>query len=193
MLKKESLICRFCGEIGFVEKKVRGVKINTKNYSINTKPYYTNKNKRCKICKNVFIDDHNFSYWKQKKLTLGNQLNNRLKQIYSQKEISYPLFSIEDIHQFYLLQDFKKDYSIEFIKEFIRERKNYFKPKKVPKENKSVFDKTSDTVSKGFSLIPDSILGVGFYILIILFCIWFFGDYGGECGVDYAPRFFGEC
>jgi hypothetical protein len=54
-------------------------------------------------------------------------------------------------------------------------------------------EEEKNIVSRGFTLIPDSILGVGFYILIILFCIWFFGDYGGECGVDYAPRFFGEC
>ena len=55
------------------------------------------------------------------------------------------------------------------------------------------FDKTDITVYKGFSLIPDSIFGVGLYVLIILFFIWILGDSGGECGVDYGPRFFGEC
>ena len=48
-------------------------------------------------------------------------------------------------------------------------------------------------IYRGISLIPDSIFGVVVYILIIFFFIWILGDYGGECGVDYAPRFFGEC
>lgn len=48
-------------------------------------------------------------------------------------------------------------------------------------------------IYKGFTLIPNSIFGVGLYVLIILFFIWILGDSGGECGVDYAPRFFGEC
>ena len=53
--------------------------------------------------------------------------------------------------------------------------------------------KRKNTKSSGINLVPDSIFGISIYVLIILFCIWIFGDFGGECGVDYAPRFFGEC
>ena len=65
-----------------------------------------------------------------------------------------------------------------------KEAKDEIKEYNLKKENK---------IYKGLSLIPDSIFGVGLYVLIILFCIWIFGDFGGECGVDYKPRFFGEC
>ena len=58
---------------------------------------------------------------------------------------------------------------------------------------KEQIEEKENIFSRGFTLIPDSIFGVGLYVLIILFCIWIFGDFGSECGVDYAPRFFGEC
>ncbi|WP_440681768.1 hypothetical protein [Candidatus Pelagibacter sp. HIMB1623] len=50
-----------------------------------------------------------------------------------------------------------------------------------------------NTKNSGINLVPDSIFGISIYVLLILFCIWIFSDFGGECGVDYAPRFFGEC
>ena len=80
-----------------------------------------------------------------------------------------------------------------------------FMLKSLPSNKKKIFNSETEDqlkkyneekeniVSRGFKLIPDSIFGVGLYVLIILFCIWFLGDSGGECGVDYAPRFFGEC
>ena len=74
------------------------------------------------------------------------------------------------------------------------------KKKEITKKKVEVEEEDTDTDSekesviyKGFSLIPDSIFGISIYVLIILFCIWIFSDFGGECGVDYAPRFFGEC
>ena len=68
------------------------------------------------------------------------------------------------------------------------------KIKKKNKQGSKINNKNkSNTIFKGINLIPDSIFGIGIYVLIILFCIWAFGDYGAECGVDYAPRFFGEC
>jgi hypothetical protein len=183
--RKKTLICRFCEKNGFIAKKAKDLSGET---------YYTNKNKLCKICKNIFIDDYNFSYWKQKSLTSGNQLNERLKQIYKlTSKRNYPLFFIQDIHELYIEQDYFKDYSDEFIKKKIKKEKNSLKPKKVSQNSEGLLDKTANTVGKGLSLIPDSIFGVGLYVLIILFCIWLFGDSGGECGVDYAPRFFGEC
>jgi hypothetical protein len=185
MKDKESFICRFCGKIGFVGKKAKDLRGGT---------YFTNKNERCKICKNKFINDWDFSSWKQKGLTSGNQLNNRLKQIYKLTSTrNYPLYYFLDIHELYIEQDFNKDYSDKFIKKIIKEKKEYYKPKKVSQNPEGILDKTVNTVGKGFSLIPDSIFGVGVYILIILFFMWILGDSGGECGVDYAPRFFGEC
>ena len=183
MKEKKTLICRFCEKNGFIAKKAKSFRGET---------YYTNKNKLCKICKNVFIDDYDFAYWKRKNLTSGNQLNKRLKQIYKLRG-NFTLFSTQYIHELYIEQDFFKDYSDEFIKKKIKKEKDYFKPKKVSQISEGLLDKTANTVGKGFSLIPDSIFGVGLYVLIILFCIWFFGDSGGECGVDYAPSFFGEC
>ncbi|WP_440928696.1 hypothetical protein [Candidatus Pelagibacter sp.] len=185
MEKKKTLICRFCGQFGFTGKKTKDLMGET---------YYTNKNKRCKICKNIFINDYDFSYWKQKSLTSGNQLNKRLKQIYKlTSKKNYLLFFIQDIHELYIEQDYFKDYSDEYIKKKIKKSQELFKPKKVSQNTEGIFDKTANTVGKGFSLIPDSIFGVGLYVLIILFFIWILGDSGGECGVDYAPRFFGEC
>ena len=183
MKDKESFICRFCGKIGFVGKKAKDLRGGT---------YFTNQNERCKICKNVFIDDYDFAYWKRKNLTSGNQLNKRLKQIYKLRG-NITLFSTQYIHELYIEQDFFKDYRDEFIKKIIKEKKEYYKPKKVSQNPEGILDKTVNTVGKGFSLIPDSIFGVGVYILIILFFMWILGDSGGECGVDYAPRFFGEC
>jgi hypothetical protein len=187
MEEKESFICRFCGEIGFIGKWA-------KSKYARVQKYYTNKNERCKICKNIFINDYDFSYWKQKSLTSDNQLNERLKQIYKLTSTrKLPLFFTEEIYRLYNEQDYFKDYSDEYIKKKIRESRELFKPKKVSKDTKGIFDKTDITVYKGFSLIPDSIFGVGLYVLIILFFIWILGDSGGECGVDYGPRFFGEC
>ena len=183
MKKIKKLICRFCGEDGFLGKK-------EKNYGGET--YYTNKNELCDNCKNIFIDDYDFSYWKKKNLIVGNQLNKRLKQIYKQIG-NFSLLTIQDIHELYLCQKFSKDYSDEFIKKRIDEKKNYFKPKKGSQNSEALFNKTSNSISKSFNLIPNSLFGVGFYILIILFFAWILGDYGGDCGVDYAPRFFGEC
>ena len=183
MKEKKTLICRFCKKKGFIAKKAKNFRGET---------YYTNKNKLCKICKNVFIDDYDFTYWKRKNLTSGNQLNKRLKQIYKLRG-NFTLFSIQHIHELYIEQDFFKDYSDEFIKKKIKKEKDYFKPKKVSQNSEGLLDKTTNTIGKGFSLIPESVFGVGLYILIILLCIWLLGDGGGECGVDYAPRFFGEC
>ena len=184
MEKKESLICRCCGKIGFISKKAKDLAGET---------YYTRKNTRCKICKNKFIDDYDFYYWKRRNLTSGNQLNKRLKQIYKLTSSTKVLFFIQDIHELYIDQDFSKDYSDKFIKKKIKIKKEYFKPKKVSQKTEGIFDKTTKSVGKSFSLIPDSIFGFGLYVLIILFCIWFLGDSVEECGVDYAPRFFGEC
>ena len=47
--------------------------------------------------------------------------------------------------------------------------------------------KTNITKKRNF-LIPDSIFGIGIYVLLILLCIFFLGDYGYERG----PRFFGD-
>tara|TARA_B100001057_G_scaffold423769_1_gene446118 strand:- start:105 stop:554 length:450 start_codon:yes stop_codon:yes gene_type:complete len=65
--------------------------------------------------------------------------------------------------------------------------------KKNNQESKINNKNQSNILLKGINLIPDSIFGIVAYVLLILFCIWFLGDYGAECGVDYAPRFFGEC
>ena len=74
-------------------------------------------------------------------------------------------------------------------------KKKKIKKKKVEVEAEVEKENTEkeNIIYKGFSLIPDSVFGVGVYILIIFLCIWLLGDGGGECGVDYAPRFFGEC
>jgi len=69
------------------------------------------------------------------------------------------------------------------------DKKNKKKEVEVKKKDLS----RENIIYRGISLIPDSVFGVGVYILIIFLCIWLLGDSGGECGVDYAPRFFGEC
>jgi hypothetical protein len=78
---------------------------------------------------------------------------------------------------------------LEFLDELEFKKQNRVKKIYKEKANKN----NSKFIFKSISLIPDSIFGVSIYVLIILFCIWIFGDFGGECGVDYAPRFFGEC
>ena len=103
------------------------------------------------------------------------------------------------------------DYHLERLKD-----RNLIKNKKLTKEGLKFLDELEfnrenrvetireqrDSVKKRYkaksifwnlSLIPDGVFGISIYVLIILFCIWIFGDFGGECGVDYAPRFFGEC
>ena len=72
-------------------------------------------------------------------------------------------------------------------------KKKEITKKKVEVEDEDTDSEKESVIYKGFSLIPDSIFGISIYVLIILFCIWIFSDFGGECGVDYAPRFFGEC
>ena len=67
----------------------------------------------------------------------------------------------------------------------------YYKNKKL--KNKNNIIKKKNTKISSLSLIPNGVFGISIYVLIILFCIWIFGDFGGECGVDYQPRFFGEC
>jgi len=79
---------------------------------------------------------------------------------------------------------------------FEREPQKKLKSKKkaeIEEEDADTNSEKESVIYKGFTLIPDSIFGISIYVLIILFCIWFLGDSGGECGVDYAPRFFGEC
>ena len=63
---------------------------------------------------------------------------------------------------------------------------------KIIKTKNNIIKKKNTKISS-LSLIPNGVFGISIYVLIILFCIWIFGDFGGECGVDYQPRFFGEC
>ena len=49
-------------------------------------------------------------------------------------------------------------------------------------------EKKINIAKKRNFLIPDSIIGVIIYVLLILLCIYFLGDYGYERG----PRFFGD-
>lgn len=67
----------------------------------------------------------------------------------------------------------------------------YYKNKKLKDKYNKI--KRKNTKRSSLSLIPNGVFGISIYVLIILFCIWIFGDFGGECGVDYQPRFFGEC
>jgi hypothetical protein len=81
---------------------------------------------------------------------------------------------------------------LKFLDELEFKRNNRLKKNYKEKVNKSKKDKSKFDFSI-INLVPESIFGITMYILVILFCIWIFGDYGGECGVDYGPRFFGEC
>ena len=68
----------------------------------------------------------------------------------------------------------------------INEKNETRSPKKIITK---VEQKSSNVIFK----IPDGIYGIFFYAFIIALCILIFGDIGRECGVDYGPRFFGEC
>ena len=56
------------------------------------------------------------------------------------------------------------------------------------KKNKIEKDENTFFLYKLLLLIPDGIFGVIVYVLVILLCIYFLGDYGYERG----PRFFGD-
>ena len=139
MEEKESFICRFCGKIGFICKKVKSRRGDI---------YFTNKNQRCKICKNKFINDFDFLSWKKSGLTSGNVLNKRLRQLYKltgKSSNNLSLFSTVDLHQLYIEQDFFKDYSDKYIKKAIKQKKEYYKPptkEQIKKNKKERFKNT---------------------------------------------------
>ena len=76
-----------------------------------------------------------------------------------------------------------------FLDELESNKRNRVKKSK----NHKIINNKENMIYKTLDLIPESIVGFGIYIIIILFIVWLLGDYGGECGVDYGPRFFGEC
>jgi len=118
----------------------------------------------CSFCKGRYIDKDTWDIWYKRGWTTKQKLKNKVQKILNLNDGSLSLNDIDDLYR--------------------------SKNKKL--EKKDLYKKKYN-IYKGLSLIPDSIFGISIYVLIILFCIWIFGDFGGECGVDYAPRFFGEC
>jgi len=196
------IFCKYCGKKG----------ISCKELKLSGGSIYSNQSIYCKLCKEYNIENDEeagwgepaWKVWKENKLTTGNRYKKKLASLLSFKyknEICLArsrIFSIEQVTEICLSN---KLINLKNLEKFDERFKNEDKKNNtINKHNKEardnsegIFDNFLYTIFKGINIIPDSIFGIIVYVLIILFCIWIFGDYGGECGVDYAPRFFGEC
>ncbi len=199
MKQKGFIHCKYCGK--------KSIEANLIKLSGGT--IFNKQDKYCKYCKNYNIHndeegawgDYAWKLWKDSGLTFKNtyklKLSNLLSMKYEQNKTLAETHTLS-INQILELCNSEKKITQKKIKEFlddeeIKEKEDFKKEKTKKDRNEKIKNTTLNTLDKGFSLIPDSVFGVGVYILIILLCIWLLGDSGGECGVDYAPRFFGEC
>ena len=191
--------CKYCGKkgIGCKEIKLTGGSI------------FSKQDKYCKYCKeyNLGNDDlkvwHDFAWqlWKKNRLTKKDIYIKKLSRLLSMKYRSRKsiaelgIFSPNDIVE---ICNSNKKLNLPNIKHFeniINQRAKDKQDKELKnKENlKRVKEKTGAGINWVYNLIPETIWGVLLYVGIIALCIYLLGDSGYECGVDYAPRFFGEC
>lgn len=192
MGKVLNIKCKYCGKYGIkaTELKLTGGSIPLK------------QTKNCHFCKELNL--HNEDYgawgdfawenWKEKGLTKGDIYKSKLAKIISISFKNDLGLSANEITEFFLsskianIKNVKKFQILKNKKNKIKEKKSNIKKDEIDK----IKHKISSGVSSSFNLIPESIWGILAYVLLIIVCIYVFGD-GPECGVDFAPRFFGEC
>lgn len=191
--------CKYCGKkgIGCKEIKLSGGSI------------FSKQDEYCKYCKeyNLGNDDlkvwHDFAWqlWEKNRLTKKDIYIKKLSRLLSMKYRSgksiaeLGIFSPNDIVE---ICNSNKKLNLPNIKHFeniINQRAKDKQDKELKKKEnvKRIKEKTGAGMSWVYNLIPETIWGVLLYVGIIALCIYLLGDSGYECGVDYAPRFFGEC
>tara|TARA_B100000035_G_C20991022_1_gene550156 strand:+ start:78 stop:674 length:597 start_codon:yes stop_codon:yes gene_type:complete len=198
-MTKDFIHCKYCG------KKSIGANVLKLSGGI----IYNKQDKFCKNCKNYNIHndaegawgDYAWRLWKDAGLTFKNtyksKLSNLLSMKYEQNKTLAETHTLS-INQIIELCNSEKKITHKKIQEFLnnkvikeKEKNKKEQSKKIKKEK--IKNSTLNTLNKGLGWIPDVVWIIILYIMFIALGLYLGLDEGPECGVDYAPRFFGEC
>ena len=191
--------CKYCGK--------KSIKTNIIKLSGGT--IFNKQDKFCKYCNNYNIHndgegawgDYAWRLWNDAGLTFKNTYKSKLANLLSMKyEQNKTLAETHtlSINQIIELCNSEKKITQKQIKEFlnneqIEEKENLKKEKIKKSRNEKIKNTALKTLDKGFGWIPDNVWSILIYIILMALAVYFSDGDGPTCGIDYAPRFFGEC